>query len=577
MLDDQVVALGAAKQRAVLAMLALDAGASVPADRLIEGLWGEAAPASAAKNVQLYVSRLRKALEGSDAEIVTRGRGYELRIDRGAVDALQFEELVRDARPREALALWRGPPLDDIADEPFAAEQIRRLDELWLRARELAIDDALDAGQHGAVLGEIDALVAANPLREHLHAQRMLALYRSGRQAEALAAFREARERLVDEVGIEPGSELTALHEAMLRQDPALDLPAGARRRDRRASRPWVLGATGAALVAIGIVLLATGGSGSGSVTVAPSGVAVIDPHNNRVTKAIDLPGNPGPITTADGHVWVLSTGNATLSRIDARTRKVVETAGVGGDHPAGNLVAVPRSVWIAEGCQDGSQGELSRLDTTLRPLTIHDQIPIPLDTSDKPRAAPEAQSSPGCGITAQGATVWTSSYVPPGLARLDIDPPTSPVADVTKVRPLRFITTALAIGEGSLWVRDTRRDAVWRADPDTLALQRSIQTGTDPVAIAIGSGAVWVANSGDGSVSRIDPLADAVTRAVSVGAAPVALAVGDGAVWVANSGDGTVSRIDPATAKVVATISVGHHPRGVAVTDDAVWVTVGG
>ena len=127
---------------------------------------------------------------------------------------------------REALALWRGAPLADVADEPFAGAEIRRLEELRLRAAELAIDADLAAGRHGEVIGELEALVAEDPLREQLHAQRMLALYRSGRQAEALKAYREVRELLVEQIGVEPGPELRRLHEAILRQDDELEPPA---------------------------------------------------------------------------------------------------------------------------------------------------------------------------------------------------------------------------------------------------------------------------------------------------------------------------------------------------------------
>jgi DNA-binding SARP family transcriptional activator len=192
--DGQALPLGGAKPRALLAMLALHANAPVAADRLIEGLWGERPPATAPKALQVLVSQLRKQLAGSDAEIVTRGRGYELRVDPDAVDALRFERLLTagedGAHVREALAMWRGPPLDDLADEPFAAPEIRRLEDLRLGAREMSIDRALAEGRHAEVLGEIDELVTEHPLREHLHGQRMLALYRSGRQAEALDAFR---------------------------------------------------------------------------------------------------------------------------------------------------------------------------------------------------------------------------------------------------------------------------------------------------------------------------------------------------------------------------------------------------
>jgi DNA-binding SARP family transcriptional activator len=222
-LDDQPLAIGARKQRAVLAMLGLEVGQTVSADRLADGLWGERAPPSASKLVQLYVSHLRRSLDGHGAQIVTRGRGYELRLGGGQVDAVQFERLLEQARAREALALWRGAPLSDVADEPFAAAEIRRLEELRGHAAEMAIDADLAAGRHGDVIADLDALVARHPLHEHLQAQRMLALYRAGRQSEALESYRRARALLVGEIGVEPGPELRHLHAAILAQDPALD------------------------------------------------------------------------------------------------------------------------------------------------------------------------------------------------------------------------------------------------------------------------------------------------------------------------------------------------------------------
>ena len=199
-------------------MLALQVNRTVSTDRLIEGLWDERAPPSAPKVVQLYVSHLRKLLAGCEAEIVTRGRGYELRLAAEQVDTARFERLVDAAvaagrgssngEAREALALWRGEALADLIDEPFAVPEIRRLEQLRLRAAELAIGADLAAGRHREVIGELEALVAEDPLREQLHAQHMLALYRSGRQAEALRVFREVRELLVDQIGVEPGPEL---------------------------------------------------------------------------------------------------------------------------------------------------------------------------------------------------------------------------------------------------------------------------------------------------------------------------------------------------------------------------------
>ena len=226
---DQPVAVGAGKPRAVLAMLALSEGRPISAEQLIDGLWGEAPPATAPKMVQGYVSHLRKAFAaaGNGAEIVTRGRSYELRLgDGGDLDVRRFERLVAAGTPRDALALWRGPPLDDVAAEPFAPLEIRRLEELRLAAVEQAIGQDLAAGHHADVIGELDALVTREPLRERLHGLRMLALYRSGRQAAALHAYRHARTVLVEAIGVEPGPELRRLHDAILRQDPALDLPA---------------------------------------------------------------------------------------------------------------------------------------------------------------------------------------------------------------------------------------------------------------------------------------------------------------------------------------------------------------
>jgi DNA-binding SARP family transcriptional activator len=225
-LGDRKLQLGARKQRALLAMLGLHVNSAVSTDRLVGGLWGEEPPPSAAKMVQLYVSQLRRALDDNGASIVTHGRGYELRLQSDWVDASRFERMVDEAQPREALALWRGDALADVADEPFTAAEIRRLEELRMRACELAVEADLAAGRHAHVVGELERLLAEHPLNERLHAQRMLALYRSGRQADALDAYHQARSALVEQIGVEPGAQLRRLQQAILAQDPALDLPA---------------------------------------------------------------------------------------------------------------------------------------------------------------------------------------------------------------------------------------------------------------------------------------------------------------------------------------------------------------
>jgi DNA-binding SARP family transcriptional activator len=217
--DGRPIALPARKIRALLALLLLDANRSVSTDRLVDELYEERPPATATKTEQVYVSQLRKAL-GAD-RIDTRGNGYALRVEPGEVDVERFRQLVADGRPREALALWRGPALADV-EERFATTAASSLEEQRLAALEQRIDEDLDRGKHAALVGELEQLVAAHPLREGLRAQLMLALYRSGRQAEALAAYRDTRRTLADELGLEPSEELRELEQAILRQDRAL-------------------------------------------------------------------------------------------------------------------------------------------------------------------------------------------------------------------------------------------------------------------------------------------------------------------------------------------------------------------
>src|SRR5262245_27329269 len=229
---DGPLALGGAKQRSLLAVLLLHANELVSADRLIDELWGQSPPATAAKSVQVYVSRLRKEL--GDGRLATRAPGYLLRVDPAEHDLAQFRQLTAEAagaeadeaaeKLRQALALWRGPALADLAYEPFAQSEITRLEELRWAALEQRVDADLACGRHAELVGELEALVAEHPLRERLRAQLMLALYRSSRQAEALDAYRAARRELSEELGLEPSEELKRLEQAILRQDPALEL-----------------------------------------------------------------------------------------------------------------------------------------------------------------------------------------------------------------------------------------------------------------------------------------------------------------------------------------------------------------
>lgn len=241
---DAVLALGGAKQRALLAILLLHANHVVGRDRLAGLLWGDEPPSTADHVIEVYVSQLRRALEPEGAPykvLVRKPAGYVLQAEAGEVDATRFAELVESARslaPAEAsarlagaLEMWRGPALADFADEHFALSEAARLNELRLYAREERIDAELALGRHAVLIGELQALVEEHPLRERLCGQLMLALYRSGRQAEASDVYQRTRERLVDELGMEPGPELREMLKRILQQEafvaPAPSAPAG--------------------------------------------------------------------------------------------------------------------------------------------------------------------------------------------------------------------------------------------------------------------------------------------------------------------------------------------------------------
>ena len=220
--DGQALDLGGQKQRALLALLLLEANKPVSRDRLIDALWEEEPTATAQKAIQVYVSQLRKLL--GKERLLTRAPGYLLHAEADELDLAHFQRLQAEGKPRDALALWRAPALAEFAQHRFAQTEIARLEELRLACLEERLDADLAEGRQAELVGELEALVHEYPLRERLRELLLVALYRSGRQAEALAAYQDARAALVDELGIEPGKALRELHQAILRQDLALEL-----------------------------------------------------------------------------------------------------------------------------------------------------------------------------------------------------------------------------------------------------------------------------------------------------------------------------------------------------------------
>ena len=592
------LSLTGGKQSALLAILLLHPNEVVPSDRLIDELWGERAPPTAAKSLQVHVSRLRAAFDdsganGGDGVVLTRGGGYLVRVRPGELDCDRFERLVQeasgvlgdgDARRAlellgEAFALWRGPPLADFAYEGFAQQEIARLEELHLTAVELRIEAELALGQHARLIGELETLVERHPYRERLRAQLMLALYRAGRQTEALQAYQRARKTRVDEVGVEPGEELRALEGAVLAHDPALDRPAAAdvagpeadapttptaartappERRRARSLVPAVmlLGACGIAALALVVVVGHDDSIGKPPLTDDSHAVAIIDPSTNEVDQALSV--GTGPASLAfdrkSGSLWVANVDDETVTHIDPERRQVGKTIPIRGA-PTG-LAAGGGALWVASSRQRDSRVTLTKINTGFDSVEQTERV------GDLAGYHPH--------VALGGSVLW----VAPELGLLTrVDPRTG--AERRPAIETGHYPTDLAIGDdGTVWVVGQDANVVTRVDGSSGATTH-IPVGNVPTEVRVGAGAVWVTLALDNSLVRIDPRTGAVQETITVGRSPVGVAVGAGAVWVANSGDGTVSRVDPETNEVVATIPVGAGPEDVAVGAGHVFVSV--
>ena len=576
--DGNELRLGQGRERSLLTLLLLHANEVVSLDRIVDDLWGERAPPTAGKIVRNQVSQLRRIVDG---QLATAGHGYRLDVPPGSVDVERFEALVvqgrhelHEGRPAAAadllltaLSLWRGPPLAEFAYERFALGEIARLEELRAAAIEDRIEAQLALGQHAEAIPELERMVDRYPLRERLRQQLMLALYRSGRQAEALEQYRQGRLVLIRELGLEPTEELRQLERAILAHDPALAAPppfAGAeedvgkarrRRLSRRLFRPRVLLAIGLVLV-VGAGVAAAGrilgGGSSESSGPTQDAVAVIDSRSGRVVDRVAVGGRPVAVAVGAGSVWIANADDGTLSKIDPHDRKVVAIIGLGV--PASDVAVGAGSVWVA----GGSEGTLLRID----PRT--DTVVKKIDLAGSNPLAPDAAYS----VVVGAGAVWVGSA---SWRVLRIDPETE---TVTGSVPVGDLPVALAAAGGDVWATLLDGRTV-RIDARTEESTGTVSGPFRPMDIGVGSGSVWVADE-PGALWQVDAATVTVTRTVTVPASVLGLAVSGRDVWATSSRAAAVTRVDSRSGTVLGTVAVGGRPLDVAAGMGEVWVTLG-
>jgi DNA-binding SARP family transcriptional activator/outer membrane protein assembly factor BamB len=537
------VELPAGRERALLASLVLRRAEVVSVDALVEALWGDTAPSTAVKAVQGYVSHLRRVLL-SDGVVVTQAPGYVLRVPADAVDVHRFATLAAEAWRtlrddpeaalvtfERALAVWRGPALADFAFADFAQREIRRLEELRLETVEGRFASMLELGRHGAVVAELETRVAEHPLRERLRGQLMLALYRCGRQADALEVYRSGRRLLDEELGLKPDDELQRLEKAILNHDPALEPPVVA-----GVQRPSVAPTRRA--------------SSQTEAQAPPDSVVVIDPQRSRIVGHVLVGRRPVALAIGHGSVWVANTDDGTVSRIDPDRHEVIRTIGIGA--PAIDLAVSNDAVWVA----NGSDGTVSRIDP--RADAVVETIDL--------RGSSELVWNPTYAVEVDDDSVWIAAG-PRHVLR--IDPATNEPSAIIDVG---HVPVGLALGEESLWVVTTAERAL-RIEPHTNTATAEVPIEY-PVALTAGRRAVWVSDW-RGQVWRINPDTGAVTQTIPVGGGLVGMCATDGVVFAANNADGTVVQIDPQDGRVVGRVPVGHAPTDVASGNGTVWVSI--
>jgi DNA-binding SARP family transcriptional activator/ABC-type oligopeptide transport system substrate-binding subunit len=626
---DRVLPLGGEKQRAALAMLLLHRNMVVSRDRLIGGIWGETPPVSARPTLDTYVSRLRKVLrtDARGPRLVTRPPGYLLRVEDGELDLQRFDTLLDRARPalasrdwlaggedlREALSLFKGAPLEDLAHVPFAQAEVGRLEELRLGALELRLDADLEIGRHLEVVGELESLVARFPFRERFWALLMLALYRSGRQGDALLAFDRARRILGEELGVDPGQPLQQLHQRILQQDPSLELtrdPAAAGRStgglssppapqpdrglssitvappvvpppSRRAAsgdgrrrrwppRGWTAAIGGAALalvlVLLAVVLPAVRGGREGPPTEFRPGVVLLDLRTGKQTGFLtpaELAVTAYPVF-AGGHFWVNNWSPNGYVEIDPGTGTILKQItppardpNVHGDFATVTPFTVQgNTLWVTSG------DDLVKIDIALGQEVDR----FKLDDIGQGSGLAE-------GVAVGGASVWLSRDAGRGQI-LRLNPVTGSVEHVwNDVTPY----LNLAYSDGSLWMADERGIARIDGETNVLSVVNGIQNncgGGNGGCVVAGGGFGWTDDGSKGATYKVDRAGHiAATYPTGIGSA--FLSYRDDVLWVANHDDGTVTGIDALTGRIKTRYAFGHPVAEMVLGDGVLLVRV--
>jgi YVTN family beta-propeller protein len=562
--DGRPVSIRRGKEQALLAYLLLHANEVVPSGRLIDALWDERPPPTASKILQNAVSHLRKEL--GEGRLLTRDPGYVLRVEKDELDVQRFEQLAKEGRGEEALALWRGTPLLGLRDERFADDARRHLEEQRLAVLEDRIDDDLASGRHAELVPTLEQLVGENPLRERLQGQLMRALYGAGRQADALEAYRQARRTLSEELGLEPGPQLQELERRILTQDPELaPRPRTRRAAPRRESvrpprRLALLGLAGAVILAGAAFGLVQAFGGSTTPIVAtPNSLAVIDPGRNRVVNVLPVGNTPRGVAVGRDSVWVANSADGTVSQIDIDKLRVIKTIGIGAQ--ATDLVEANGRVWVATGIDN------SVVPIDARSGGVHESIHLSKD----PTASAFA-------VTAGAGALWVAS----GDRLLQIDPRTGTIIG-GHGGGQHFGIHDVAFGEGAVWLADTSETVV-RISPRGNRVTGSRALGVIPTAVAVGYGAVWLSlpdpNRPYAALWEVDPRTVRVTHTITIGKVEgfllsLDVAIGGGSLWVTNYEAGTLTRVDPKTLTIVTTIDIGSHPSGVTFGAGRIWVAV--